>query len=75
MTDRFGRTTIRIHDDLSLDLSDPERRRLLVRVLCELVAYESGPRDPNRLDAADSDITLVDEGSTSRGDAPKPTHR
>lgn len=42
MTARPGRTTIRIHDDLSLDLSDPERRRLLVRVLCELVAYDEG---------------------------------
>lgn len=33
------RTTIRIHNDLSLELTTEERRRLLVRVICELVAY------------------------------------
>jgi hypothetical protein len=32
-------TTIRLHDDLSLQLSREERLRLLIRVMCELVAY------------------------------------
>jgi hypothetical protein len=62
MMDRPGRTTIRIHDDLSLDLSDPERRRLLVRVLCELVAYER-------------DVTSTDEGSGTHGDTSKVARR
>lgn len=33
------RTTIRIHHDLALELSREERLRLLIRVMCELVAY------------------------------------
>ncbi len=37
--DSDGRTTIRIHHDLALDLSREERLRLLIRVMCELVAY------------------------------------
>ena len=32
-------TTIRLHDDLALELSHQERLRLLIRVMCELVAY------------------------------------
>ena len=35
------RTTIRLHDDLSLQLSREERLRLLIRVMCELVAYDA----------------------------------
>jgi len=32
-------TIVRLENDLALQLSDVERRRLLVRVMCELVAY------------------------------------
>jgi hypothetical protein len=32
-------TIVRLEHDLTLQLSDVERRRLLVRVMCELVAY------------------------------------
>lgn len=33
-------TTIRLHDDLAIELSRGERLRLLIRVMCELVAYD-----------------------------------
>jgi hypothetical protein len=32
-------TIVRLENDLTLHLSETERRRLLVRVMCELVAY------------------------------------
>ena len=32
-------TTIQLHHDLALELSREERLRLLIRVMCELVAY------------------------------------
>ena len=41
------RTTIRLHDDLSLQLSQEERLRLLIRVMCGLVAY--GADDQNEV--------------------------
>ena len=34
-----ARTTIRLPNDLALDLSAEARLRLLIRVMCELVAY------------------------------------
>jgi len=39
------RVTVRLDDDLSIvaTLPDAERTRLLIRVLCELVAYDEAP--------------------------------
>jgi hypothetical protein len=36
---KFRHTMLRIHDDLAVELSREERLRLLIRVMCELVAY------------------------------------
>lgn len=40
-------TTIRIDGDLAITLSAQERRRLLIRVMCELIAYgeDDSPAD------------------------------
>jgi hypothetical protein len=53
-------TTIRIDGDLAITLSAQERRRLLIRVLCELIAYGE--------DALPSDTTqtLVETTRTGR---------
>ena len=34
-----SRTTVRLDGDLSITLTPQDRRRLLIRVMCELVAY------------------------------------
>ena len=49
-----ARTSIRLHDDLALELSREERLRLLIRVMCELVAYE------------EDDTTEFERGSSAR---------
>jgi hypothetical protein len=57
-----ARTTIRLHDDLSLELSRQERLRLLIRVMCELVAY--GKDDTSDVENTSS------AGSASEAPAP-----
>jgi hypothetical protein len=43
--DEPDRLTLRLEEDLSLvaSLPDDERTRLIIRVLCELVAYDATP--------------------------------
>jgi hypothetical protein len=49
-------TTVRIEGDLSITLSHHERIRLLIRVMCELIAY--GEDEPERENTA-VDVTLT----------------